>query len=88
MDEFLCISEELCPISLSYAEDRHKVLNCRQQGFLVSFTMVLAFGTCCHYWRQSFVELYRLPIESRVYMADGLPILIEFDSASTAAEVK
>jgi len=33
------------------------------------------------------VILSRMPIESRVYMADGLPILIEFDSASTAAEV-
>jgi len=34
------------------------------------------------------VQPCRLPIESRVYMADGLPILIEFDSASPAAEVR
>ena len=54
---------------------------------------------CCHYGvikHDDYLHvvdgyavflLCRLPIESRVYMADGLPILIEFDSASTAAEV-
>jgi len=44
----------------------------------------------CSSWKYISVAVYylrRLPIESRVYMADGLPILIEFDSASTAAEV-
>ena len=30
---------------------------------------------------------FRQPIEGRVYLADGHPMLIEFDSAATVAEV-